>query len=83
MVIEKIILSLNVDRKSLETEFLIAPHWRQMSIENTVSSDYDQVWFSIAAYPVLIKREAVPSILSLFFVMSSKDLCKLYNESQS
>ena len=38
-----LILSTNVDKKSLETEFLIAimsPNWRQMTIKNTVSCDF-------------------------------------------
>ena len=36
---ETLILSMNVDRSSLKTEFSIVG--RQMTIENTVSSDFD------------------------------------------
>ena len=34
------ILSRNVDQKSLETEFSVPPHWRQMAIKTTVSIDF-------------------------------------------
>ena len=38
-----LIPSTNADKKSLETEFFdshLSPDWRQMAIENTVSSDF-------------------------------------------
>ena len=38
-----LLLSKNIDKKSLETEFFychFSPDWRQMAIKNTVSSDF-------------------------------------------
>ena len=35
-----LILSTYLDQKSLETYYLIASNWRQMAMENTVSSDF-------------------------------------------
>ena len=42
-----LILSMNLDEKSLETEFFychLSPNWQQMAIENTVSRDFWSVF---------------------------------------
>ena len=43
---KSLILSANVDKKSLETVFdwHLSPDWRQMAIKNTVSIDLFMKW---------------------------------------